>query len=93
MNSKLTGRDYCALVYYRKNSVDDDSDDDICIYMVTTSRNSKPYGGGLWEQSVWSMLVGSLVQWGPALNHTGGVNVWTIFNELWGDVFVLPLGS
>lgn len=50
MNSKLTGRDYWALVYYRKNSVDDDGDDDICICMATTSRDSKLYSGGLREQ-------------------------------------------
>lgn len=50
MNSKLTGRDYSALVYYRKNSADDDSGDNICICMATTSRTSKLYSGGLQEQ-------------------------------------------
>lgn len=94
INSKLTGRDYGTSVYYRKNSANDDSDDGITICIATSPRNSKLYSAGdCRNRSVWSRLVCSLVQWGPGLNHTRGVNVWTIFNELWGDVFVQPLGS
>ena len=38
INSKLTGRDYGASVYYHKSSADDDSDDGISICIATSPR-------------------------------------------------------